>query len=225
MKLLLAEDEVGMSRAVTAILTHNGYEVDVVFDGQEALDKAYTYAYDCMIIDIMMPKLDGLTVLKRLRSNGNVTPILMLTAKAEIEDRIEGLDAGADDYLTKPFAMGELLARVRSLTRRANNRYTPTRLTFGNVSLNLDDYELSSHATVRLARKEAKMMQLFLLNPEKLLSGNDFLSYVWADEDDINQDVVWIYISYLRDKLDAIDADVVIDDMKREFFMLRRSRK
>ena len=137
MRLLLAEDEKEMSAALVAILTHSGYEVDAVYDGQAAVDKALVQSYDCMILDIMMPKKDGVQALQEIREKGDMTPVLMLTAKAEVDDRITGLDAGADDYLTKPFAMGELLARLRSLTRRSQS-FTPSKLHVGAVKLDVD---------------------------------------------------------------------------------------
>jgi len=224
MRVLLAEDEVAMSRAVTAILTHNGYDVDAVYDGLEAVDHASTQAYDCMIFDIMMPRLDGFSALKRLRNMGNITPVIFLTAKSEVGDRIDGLDAGADDYLTKPFAMGELLARVHSLVRRSTARYTPTKLSFGSVSLNLDNYELKASTTVRLSRREARLMQMFMLNPEKLVSSKELLSHVWQDKANVEEDIVWVYICYLRGKLEAIGADITIDDQQRQYFILRRDR-
>ena len=151
MRLLLAEDEKEMSAALSAILTHSGYDVDAVYDGQAAVEKALSQSYDCMIFDIMMPKKDGVQALKEIRDKGNMTPVIMLTAKAEIDDRITGLDAGADDYLTKPFAMGELLARLRSLTRRSTS-YAPSKLTVGNVELDVEEQELAWKAKKKSSR-------------------------------------------------------------------------
>ena len=169
MRLLLAEDEKEMSAALSAILTHSGYDVDAVYDGQAAVEKALSQSYDCMIFDIMMPKKDGVQALKEIRDKGNMTPVIMLTAKAEIDDRITGLDAGADDYLTKPFAMGELLARMRSLTRRSTS-YAPSKLTVGNVELDVEEQELACRNSIRLANKETKLMKFFMANAGKTLS-------------------------------------------------------
>ena len=221
MKLLLAEDEVDLARALVAVLQHSGYEVEAVENGEEAVDKARESAYDCMIFDIMMPKLNGIEALKKIRASGNVAPVIFLTAKSEVDDRIAGLDAGADDYLTKPFAMGELLARIRSLTRR-NTSYTPTRLNFGRVSLNVEEQELVSGNSIRLAGREAKLMEFFMLNPEKRLSTEEIFVHVWEDEKEGNREIVWVYISYLKSKLEAIDADICIDGKEGESFVLTK---
>ena len=220
MKLLLAEDEKQLSRALTAILEHSGYEVDAVYDGEAAVKKAAEDAYDCMVFDIMMPKKDGVEALREIRATGDVTPIIMLTAKTEISDRITGLDAGADDYLTKPFAMGELLARIRSMTRRSN-AFTPKQLSFGSVSLNLSEQELTGKSSIRLAGKESKLMEFFLQNPTKNLSTEDILQRVWGDEPATDPKIVWIYVSYLRHKLEAVAADVRIDGEEGGSFSLR----
>ena len=151
MKILLAEDETDLARALVAVLNHSGYEVDAVEDGEEAVKKAKEEAYDCMIFDIMMPKKDGIGALREIRATGDVTPVIFLTAKSEVDDRIAGLDAGADDYLTKPFAMGELLARIRSMTRRAG-AFTPTKLSFGKVSLDIEEQELVFENSIRLSK-------------------------------------------------------------------------
>lgn len=200
MRLLLAEDEKEMSAALVAILTHSGYEVDAVYDGQAAVDKALSQSYDCMIFDIMMPKKDGVQALKEIREKGNMTPVIMLTAKAEIDDRITGLDAGADDYLTKPFAMGELLARLRSLTRRST-AFTPSKLTVGNVELDVEEQELACRNSIRLANKETKLMRFFMANVGKALSTAQIFDNVWGDEDDVDDSIVFIYVSYLREKI------------------------
>ncbi|MGN0363332.1 MAG: response regulator transcription factor [Bilifractor sp.] len=221
MKILLAEDEEDMSRALVAILTHSGYETDAVYDGEAAVQKALENPYDCMIFDIMMPKLDGIEALKQIRSSGNVSPVIMLTAKSEIDDRITGLDAGADDYLTKPFAMGELLARIRSLTRR-NESYTPKQLQIGSVSLNTSEQELSSRNSIRLAGKETKMMEFFMLNPDKELTTAELFEHVWKDTPDAVPDLVWMYVCYLRNKLASIEADVQILGEKGGSYRLAR---
>ncbi len=208
MKILLAEDEKDMSAALVAILTHSGYEVDPVYDGEAAVRMAQSHSYDCMVFDIMMPKLDGVQALQQIRDGGDVTPVIMLTAKSEVSDRINGLDAGADDYLTKPFAMAELLARLRAMTRRST-AFTPQKLQTGSVSLDVAEQELCSTNAVRLSAKETKLMQLLMMNAHKDLTTSDILSRVWPDEDE-DEKIVWIYISYLKEKLAAIDADITI---------------
>lgn len=208
MKILLAEDEKDMSAALVAILTHSGYEVDPVYDGEAAVQMAQRHSYDCMVFDIMMPKLDGVQALQQIRDGGDVTPVIMLTAKSEVADRINGLDAGADDYLTKPFAMAELLARLRAMTRRST-AFTPQKMQIGSVSLDVAEQELCSTNAVRLSAKETKLMQLLMLNADKDLTTGEILSRVWPDEEE-DEKIVWIYISYLKEKLAAIDADITI---------------
>ena len=183
MKILLAEDEKDMSAALVAILTHSGYEVDPVYDGEAAVQMAQRHSYDCMVFDIMMPKLDGVQALQQIRDGGDVTPVIMLTAKSEVADRINGLDAGADDYLTKPFAMAELLARLRAMTRRST-AFTPQKLQTGSVSLDVAEQELCSTNAVRLSAKETKLMQLLMLNADKDLTTGEILSRVWPDEEE-----------------------------------------
>lgn len=210
MKLLFAEDEVAMSEAVTDILTYHNYIVDAVYDGVEALEYARMEKYDGIILDIMMPHINGLEVLKALRKEGIQTPVLLLTAKAEVEDRIEGLDLGADDYLPKPFAMGELLARVRALLRRREN-FTPNVLTCGNISLDMQSYELSSNGkSIVLSKIEYQMMELFMLNRGMYLSTEDILVKVWGYDTDAELGIVWVYISNLRKKLVSLNANVEI---------------
>lgn len=208
MRLLLAEDEKELSRALVAVLNHEGYDVDPVYDGEEAVEKGRNGIYDCMILDIMMPKKDGVSALKEMRAAGNVTPALFLTAKSEVDDRVVGLDAGADDYIAKPFAMKELVARIRSLTRRAGS-YTPKEIKFGSVTLDTEEQAIYSENSIRLAKKESRLMELFMLNADKELSTEEIYNTVWRDEDG-NSDVVWVYVSYLNSKLKAIDANVEI---------------
>lgn len=210
MKLLFAEDEIAMSEAVTDILTYHHYMVDVVYDGLTALEYARVEKYDGIILDIMMPGMNGLEVLKQLRKEGIYTPVLLLTAKAEVEDRIEGLDAGADDYLPKPFAMGELLARVRALLRRRES-FTADVLVYGNISLDRNSYELQANGkSMVLSKIEFQMMELFMLNRGIYLSTEDILVKVWGYETDAEQGVVWVYISNLRKKLLSLNANVEI---------------
>ena len=220
MNILLAEDEKDLSRALSAVLTHNGYEVTAVYDGEMAVEAAKSGAFDCMIFDIMMPKMDGITALGIIRDSGDVTPVLLLTAKAEMDDKVTGLDAGADDYLTKPFVMAELLARIRSLTRRGGE-YKPKKITFGTVTLDVSGQELISENSVRLAGMEASLMEFFMMNPEKSFTTEEIFSHVWKDEQ-ADPGVVWIYISYLRNKLRSISANIRIDGEEGGEFVLLR---
>lgn len=210
MKLLFAEDEIGLSEAVVDVLQYHKYSVDAVYDGQDALDYALSGHYDGIILDIMMPKLSGLQVLERLRAARVGTPILLLTAKAEVDDRIKGLDLGADDYLTKPFAMGELLARIRAMLRR-REEFTPDLLEMGNLRLNRHSYELSvGKNRLLLPKLEFQMMELFMINRGIYLSTEDILVKVWGYDTDADIGIVWVYISYLRKKLSALEANVAL---------------
>ncbi|MBR1568286.1 MAG: response regulator transcription factor [Lachnospiraceae bacterium] len=220
MRILLAEDEVDMSRAISAILSHQGYEVDAVYDGEAAVSQAEKNVYDCMIFDIMMPKLDGVSALKKLREERNMTPVLLLTAKAELDDRVNGLDAGADDYLTKPFAMAELLARVRSMVRRSS-QYESKCLTLGSLTLNVEELEMKSENSIRLSQKESKLMEYLILNVDKEVTTDMILEHIWKDEEYDNDGVVFVYISYLRNKLQAIGAELVIDGTDGGSYKLR----
>lgn len=208
MRILLAEDEKEMSNALVAILKHNNYSIDAVYDGADALDYGLSENYDVIILDIMMPKMNGLEVLAKLREKGVHTPILMLTAKSQIEDRIKGLDTGADDYLSKPFAMGELLARVRAMSRR-KAEFTPNLIQLGNISLNKENYELSNNdTTIRLSNKEYQMLEMLMNNPKRLISTEQFMERIWGYDSEAEINVVWVYISYLRKKLESLGATV-----------------
>lgn len=210
MKLLYAEDERSLSEAVVDILTFHKYTVDAVYDGRDALDYAEMGDYDGIILDIMMPKMNGLEVLQALRAKGMNTPVLLLTAKSEIEDRIAGLDLGADDYLPKPFAMGELLARVRAMLRR-REAFTPNLLSLGNLTLNQQSYELSVEGKREVLPKlEYQILELLLLNKGIYLSTEDILVKVWGYDTDADVGVVWVYLSYLRKRLTALGANVQI---------------
>lgn len=211
MKLLLAEDEKEMSNAVAAVLRHNNYTVDTVFNGLDAFDHAVGCEYDGIIMDIMMPSMDGITVVKRLREKGIGTPVLLLTAKSQVEDRINGLDSGADDYLTKPFAMGELLARIRAMTRRKGELSLST-LKVGNVTLDRDRFVIStpSGGEQKLGNKEFQMLELFMLNRNILLSTERIMEKIWGYDSDTEISVVWVYISNVRRKLDAVGADITV---------------
>lgn len=213
MRLLLAEDEEDLSRALVAVLKHNNYSVDAVYDGAEALDYIENGGnYDGIILDIMMPKMDGITVLRTIRSHGNAVPVLLLTAKSEIDDRVEGLDSGADDYLTKPFSMKELLARIRAMTRRRTDTADAI-LTFSNISLNRATYMLSGPKKsegIRLANKEYQMLEMLMANPGQIISAGQFMDRIWGYDAETEQNVVWVYISYLRRKLTSVGAGVQI---------------
>ena len=210
MKLLYAEDEAAMSEAVVDILTYHNYMVDAVADGADALAYARLEHYDGIILDIMMPKLSGLEVLRQLRAEGCRTPILLLTAKGEIEDQVQGLDLGADDYLPKPFSMELLLARVRAMLRR-REEFTPNVLRRGSITLNQQTYELSGGGqTFVLPKLEYRLMELLMLNKDVYLSSEELLVKVWGYDTEAELGTVWVYISYLRKKLTALQADVEI---------------
>ena len=225
MKLLYAEDEPAMSEAVNDILTYHKYSVDVVDNGQDALDYARNEQYDGIILDVMMPRLSGFEVLRRLRQEGNTTPVLLLTARAEVEDRIEGLDLGADDYLPKPFAMGELLARVRAMLRRRED-FTPNILQVGDLALNQQSAELRcGEKCVVLPRLEYRLLELLMLNRGICLSTEDILVKVWGYETESDIGVVWVYISYLRKRLAALGSTVEIKARRGVGYLLTEGEK
>ena len=220
MRLLLAEDEKSLSRAVTAVLQKNNYSVDAVYDGQEALEYLETGNYDGVILDVMMPKLDGIGVLRHMRERGDATPVLILTAKSEVDDKVLGLDSGANDYLTKPFAVKELLARIRAMTRTVSGQ-TETSLQVGNVTLNCASFELAGPAgSYKLANKEFQMMEMLMRNPKSLISTERFMDRIWGYDSDAELSVVWVYISYLRKKLSAVGADVQIKAQRNAGYCL-----
>lgn len=211
MRILFAEDERSLSRAVTALLEKNNYSVDPVYDSEEALAYLDAGNYDALILDIMMPKLDGLEVLRRLRQAGNSIPVLLLTAKSEVADKVTGLDSGANDYLTKPFSTAELMARIRAMTRSQAGGQVTSQLTLGNITLDQTTFELSSpHGSFRLANKEFQMMELLLRNPRQLIPTERFVERIWGYDSDVELNVVWVYISYLRKKLTALKANIQI---------------
>ena len=210
MRLLLAEDEKEMSNAICAVLKHEHFSVDAVYDGQDALDYLENDDYDGAILDIMMPKMDGITVLKKIRAKGIFTPVIMLTAKSQLDDKVEGLDAGADDYLTKPFAMKELIARVRSITRRSGE-VADNVMTFSDIELSRSTFTLkSSGGEERLANKEFQMMEMLLEHPGQVISADQFMDRIWGYDTETESNVVWVYISNLRKKLKKIGSSVNI---------------
>lgn len=223
MRLLLAEDEKALSRALVAILERSNYSVDAVFDGQSALDYLESENYDGVILDVMMPKMDGFTVLKNLREAGNLVPVLLLTAKSEIDDKVFGLDLGANDYLTKPFNSRELLARVRAMTR-TQVAQADARLRMGNVTLDQATLELSTPSgSFRLANKEYQVMELLMSNPHRLIPTERFLEKIWGYDSDAELNVVWVYISYLRKKLTALHANIEIKDARNAGYTLEEN--
>ena len=219
MRILYAEDEVALARAVAKILEKNNYTVDVVHNGLDALDYLQNGNYDIAILDIMMPKMDGITLLRRLRTIGITIPIIMLTAKAEIDDKVLGLDSGANDYLTKPFDTKELLARIRVLTR--GQRPVDSTIQFGNISLDRTTFALSSPSgSFRLANKEFQMMEILMSNPKILVSSEQFMEKIWGYDANAEINVVWVYISYLRKKLNALHADIQIKSTRNAGYTL-----
>lgn len=220
----MAEDERSLSKALKAILTKSNYSVDCVFDGEEAVSYAMASEYDLVIMDIMMPKQDGISALKEIRSKGNIVPVLMLTAKAEIDDKVEGLDSGANDYLTKPFATKELLARIRVLTRQSQSAGDNI-LKFGNLTLDRGSFELSSpKGKYRLAGKEFQMMEMLMMNPGILISTEKFMDKIWGIDSEADISTAWTYISYLRKKLTALEADVQIKAVRNSGYTLEAVR-
>ena len=209
MKILIAEDTKDMNRVLTVALEHEGYDVDSCLDGEDALEHAMSNGYDAMIMDIMMPKMDGISVLRKIRDKNIVTPVLLLTAKAEVDDRVTGLDAGADDYLTKPFAIKELFARVRAMTRR-KQEYNKEKLVYGDISLDGENFELQSENSVRLSVKEFELLQTMILNAERNLDDDYLLKHVWDNSTDATVNTVSLYIAYLKSKLTAISSTVNI---------------
>ena len=223
MRILYAEDEKQMSQAVTAVLKHSNYSVDAVYDGEEAVDWALSTDYDVIVLDIMMPKKDGIEVLKELRNNGITTPTLLLTAKSQIEDRVAGLDAGADDYLSKPFSMEELMARIRALSRRKQS-YTQSILTMGNTSLNRSSFLLSGpDFEFTLGSKEFQIMEMLMSANGSTVSPDRIMDSVWGLESESDISIVWVYISYLRKKLKSIGSDTEIAVSRGNGYYLRKS--
>lgn len=210
MRLLIAEDERDLAEALTAFFEKNKFSVDTVFDGRDAYDYGSGGDYDAVILDVMMPKMDGIEVLRRLRADGVKTPIMMLTAKAEKDDRITGFDSGADDYLPKPFAPDELLSRVRAMLRRRED-FTPTVISFGDLKLNISSGLLSCGTnSVRLSGREFQVMEMFMRRPNTVLSADLIMERVWGWDSEAEINVVWVHISNLRKKLKSVGSAVSI---------------
>lgn len=222
MRILIAEDEVEIARALKFLLEKNKFTVDIVHNGNDAWNYVRQMDYNVVVLDIMMPEIDGLEVLRRMRSQKMTVPVLLLTAKAEIEDRVTGLNAGADDYLPKPFAASELIARVKALSRRSMN-YSDSILREGNISLDCNCYELSANGrSVRLNNKEYQLMELFMSNPRRIFSTDHMMEKIWGNDSDAGMDVVWTYIGFLRKKLRELDADVKIKTIRGAGYSLER---
>ena len=214
MRVLLAEDTIELANVLTVVLTRNKYAVDAVYNGIDALESGLTGIYDIILLDIMMPGMDGLEVLKKLRDENITTPVLVMSARCDLADRINGLDCGADDYLSKPFATTELLARMRALLRRKENYLSDT-LTVGNLSLDVATYELSTpEKTIRLNSKEFQLISCFMRNPSRVFSADELMSKVWGWDYQVDINVVWTNITYIRRKLEQLGANVQIQSLR-----------
>ena len=219
MRILIVEDEKALSRVLVKIFEMNYYSVDTVYNGQEALDYIATGNYDIVLMDVMMPVMDGITALKKIRADGNQIPVLLLTAKSEVDDKVMGLDSGANYYITKPFDTKELLAAVRAITRKEEQ--TDNRLHFGNITLDTSTYELASDTdSVKLTNKEFQMMEIFMSNPKILVSADTLMERIWGYDSDSEINVVWAYISYLRKKLKNLNANFTIKSSRNSGYSL-----
>ncbi len=222
MRILFVEDEPSIAEAVASLLKKQHYSVDLAYDGETGLDYAASGVYDLLVLDIMLPKIDGITLLKTLRKQNIRTPIIMLTAKSEVDDKVLGLDAGADDYLTKPFQMKELLARIRSLSRRKDLDYQEDQLAFGNVVLARNELQLATTTNqVVLSPKEMKLMELFLARPKVILSKETIINKIWGFDPDVEENRVEIYVSLLRKKLTLLEADIGIRTIRNAGYILQ----
>lgn len=224
MRLLIAEDDPRLLKTLVHFFEINHYLVDGVADGADALEYAMSGEYDGLVLDIMMPEMDGVTVLRKLRQSGITTPALFLSARTEVYQRVEGLEAGADDYLPKPFSTSELLARVRAMLRRKDN-YIPDVLHFGDLSLNRSTYELSSdeHA-VSLSGKEFQIFEMLIERPNILLSTEQMITHIWGWDASVDTSVVWVHISNIRKKLESINSSVRIKFLRGAGYMLEESK-
>ncbi len=210
MRLLIAEDDTKLLKSLKHIFEINNYMVDAVSNGLDAYDYAITGEYDGIVLDIMMPLMDGIEVLKKIRASGISTPVLFLTAKTEVYQRVEGLDAGADDYLPKPFSTQELLARVRAMLRRKDN-YVPEIIELSGLALNRSTYELSFGENIcSLSGREFQIMEMLMARPNFVVTSDEFLSHVWGWNSEVDVSVIWVHISNIRKKLSAMGAPVEI---------------
>lgn len=221
MKLLLVEDEKQLSEALQQILIKNKYSVDAVYNGDEGLDYALTDVYDVIILDIMLPKLNGIEILKMIRKRKISTPVILLTAKGSIEDRILGLDSGADDYLPKPFSPDELLARLRALTRRNGDFINENILEFSDIKLNLSTYDMEvNDNSITLTQKEFEILKYFMQRPKLVVSKDDLITKLWGFDSDIEHNNIEVYISFLRKKLAYVESNVKITTIRRVGYRL-----
>ena len=224
MRILIAEDEVATAKALKVLLEKANFSVDIVHTGTDAWDYVKEGSYEVVVLDIMMPGLSGLEVLTRMRKEGMKTPVLMLTAKSEIEDRVAGLDAGADDYLSKPFATSELIARVKALGRRSEN-YTDSLKTAGDLTLDSNRYEMKAgDKSVNLTNKEFQLMELFVTHPGFVFSTEHLMDKIWGLESDSDIDVVWTHIGFVRKKLKSIDSKAEIKTIRGAGYSLEVSQ-
>ena len=214
MRILLVEDEIHLAQALTEILKKNMYAVDAVYDGQSGLEYALSGVYDLIILDIMLPKMSGIEILKNLRAEKKSVPVLMLTAKDEIEDKVAGLDYGADDYMTKPFSTDELLARVRALLRR-KGEVVDDEVVFGDISLKLKKNELAcGENQVKLSLKEFQILELMMYNPDQILTKERIIDKIWGGDSDAEYNNVEVYISFLRKKMQFLNAKTEIKTVR-----------
>ena len=220
MRVLIVEDEVKLAEALAEIMKSQRYFDDVVHDGENAFDYAMSDIYDVIVLDVMIPKMDGFEVVRRLRANKNTTPVIMLTARDGSEDKIRGLDAGADDYLTKPFVPGELLARVRAVSRR-QGEVVLNELAFEDIKLDLSNYSLVGQTrSINLGPKEFEIMRLLMSSPNVIVPKEDILVKVWGTESDAEDNNVEVYISFLRKKLRHLNANVQIATVRKVGYRL-----
>ena len=220
MRLLIAEDDPKLLKSLVHIFETNHYVVDGVSDGSLAFDYASSGEYDGLVLDIMMPGIDGINLLKKLRKDGVTTPALFLTAKTETYQKIEGLDAGADDYLPKPFVTGELLARVRAMLRRKDN-FVPDLLRFGDLVLNRSTYEIAYNGTAQsLSGKEFQVMEILMQQPGMIVTAEQLMTHIWGWETDVDTSVIWVHISNIRKKLDILSAPVAIRFVRNAGYIL-----
>ena len=223
MRILLAEDEIPLARAIKKIFEKNNYSADAVHSGEDALMYLETGSYDVAVLDVMMPKMDGIAVLRTLRARGDRIPVLMLTAKSEIDDKVLGLDSGANYYLTKPFDTKELLAAIRAITRTQTE--VDSKLAVGNITLDRSTYELASPTgSFRLANREFQMMEILMSNPHRIISAERFMEKIWGFDSEAEIHVVWVYISYLRKKLAALHADISIKASRDAGYSLEENK-
>ncbi len=225
MRILIIEDEKEIADGLSSILEQNGYATDVVYDGLSGLECCLSNIYDMILLDLMLPKLNGLNVLQNMRSENITTPVILLTAKSEIEDRIRGLDAGADDYLTKPFAMGELLARIRARTRQTNTVIDHT-LSFGDIRISQDTFELSCGSySVKMGNKEYQLLEALILDAGRIIPRNSLIEKIWGPWEETSYNQLEVYVSFLRKKLKYVHSGVLIRNTKNVGYSIEYEEK